>query len=120
MVDGFDGRCERPGEAIELDRARHRRDRTCRRRSTVARGTLGQQLGVAFVQPDEGVSPEPLEDRVALRRRERIGIGLVLASLGPHERRQVVSRAIHGVARRLTEPVRIGNTLRYSRPETKG
>src|SRR5262249_1809278 len=50
-VDDLDGRCQRLGEAIELDRAGHRRDRARRRRGTVACGPVGQQLGVALVQP---------------------------------------------------------------------
>ena len=56
VVDDLDGGCERGGEAIEVDRSQHRRDRARRRRGAGARGAVGEEVGVALVQPDDGVA----------------------------------------------------------------
>ena len=56
VIDELDGGRERRGAAIEVERSQHRRDRARRRRGAGALGAVGEQLGVALVQPDDGVA----------------------------------------------------------------
>src|SRR5262249_26974293 len=56
VVDELDGWVERRGEAIEADRPDQRRDRPRRCCGAGARGAVGEQLGVALVEPDDGVA----------------------------------------------------------------
>ncbi len=56
VVDDLDGRCGHRGEAIGVERPPDRRDRARRRRRAGARGTVGEELGVALVQADDGVA----------------------------------------------------------------
>ena len=55
MVEVLDGGGVRPGVGIGVERPQHRRDRARGRRGAGALGALGEQLGVALVQPHDGV-----------------------------------------------------------------
>src|SRR5262245_53052388 len=72
MVDQPDLGPDRRGPAIEVGWPKERRHRACRRRGAVARGTVGDKLRVALVQPDDGVAQ--------VVRREVLG--LPASSLG--------------------------------------
>ena len=56
VVDERDVGGERRGVAIEVGRRHHGRDRARRRRGAGACRAVGEQLGVAFVQPRDGVA----------------------------------------------------------------
>ncbi len=56
VVDELDVGRERRAVAIEVERSQQRRDRARRRRGAVALGAVGEELGVALVQPGDGVA----------------------------------------------------------------
>ena len=56
VVDELDVGRERRGVAIEVRRSQQRRDRARRRRGAGALGAVGEELGVALVQPGDGVA----------------------------------------------------------------
>src|SRR5215468_6022117 len=56
MVDDLYGRCEQQRDTIEVDMAGERCDRARRRRGAVALGAFWETLGVALVEPHDGVT----------------------------------------------------------------
>src|SRR5262249_17623105 len=56
MVDHLDIGPDRRGPAIEIGWPEERRHRARRRRGAAARGAVGEQLGVALVQPGDGIA----------------------------------------------------------------
>ena len=56
VVDDLDAGCERRGVAIGVPRSQIGRGRTRRSRGAVACGAVGQELGVALVQPRNGIA----------------------------------------------------------------
>src|SRR5262249_58419471 len=58
VVDLLDPGCERLGIVI-VERPQRQCSRACDRRGPGARGSVGEELGVALVEPDDGVTPVP-------------------------------------------------------------
>src|SRR5215468_7748317 len=56
MVDELEGRGHRGGVAIEVKRSGHRRDRARRRGGAGARRAVGEYLGIALIEPGDGIA----------------------------------------------------------------
>ena len=73
VVDDLDGGCDRGGDAIEVEPRPPHRPRPCR--GAGARGPVGKELGVAFVQPRDGVA-QPVDGEDLGPRPSSLGVDL--------------------------------------------
>ena len=75
VVNDLDGGCDQRGDAIEVERSLHSHDRLRRCRGAGTRGAVGEEIGVPFVQPRDGVA-QPVDGEDLGPRPSSLGVDL--------------------------------------------